>query len=545
MMPPKHWICCGLAAWFCSGTPQARAGTVALARTPILTATLPTNTTYQVESSSNGSAWVATGVLVAGSGTPVTVRLDGFSASLAYRCARIGTTNVVLPAVTNGWNIAGNFPAVREVRVETNSNLTGNSWALRDYTFPDATGAFVRAVRLPLPSPTFFRGVQPATPLDLASVTSYTADTNVTVAGYGLVADDMPQIYRNGAIAAVCPAFYNRDGANAAAAGECYELTGPNGTATVMVADVESVPPPGTCDVGHAFFDIAGPVFTSLFADPSGFGTATYRLVPTPVVGNVKMVVVQNSAGFYLELRPYNHRTGITKVEIQPTASATWLDMPRATYNSFVYSGSALTFPVNVRVTSRFGEVVSFPPINAMPVNARFTASAQFVTFPNQTPAPVWILPPVYTDSLSNVLGGQWSTAPFGGPTVNATYAGSAYQGAASMQINNLAAFSGVIFLHPFRFPRPPDGALEFAVRSGTTTTVSNLVLSFSGYDALGTAANSTTVFLPPVDANWRVLRIPLAPAFAPEQLKQFRLSNNSSTPASSVLLDGISFQQP
>jgi hypothetical protein len=213
--------------------------------------------------------------------------------------------------------------------------------------------------------------------------------------------------------------------------------------------------------------------------------------------------------------------------------------------NSFLHDGSALAFPLSVRVTSRFGEVVDFPAIAAMQKNARFIANTQFVNFPALAPAPVWFQPPVYTDSLSNLLGGQWAPAPYLGVTVNPTYTSAAYQGTASLQISNLTSFSGVVFLHPRRFPRPPDGILEFAVRSGTAAAVSNLAVRFAGFDAGGGAASSLTVSLPAIDAAWRIFRIPLAPALAPAQIKELRFLNNSPTPVSSVLLDEIRFRHP
>lgn len=516
---------------------EIQAGTVALRRTPILNVTLPTNTTYQVESSSNGSAWVATSVLVAGSGLPITLRLDGFSEQLGYRFSRIGTANVVTPVTTNGWHIAGAFPGASEVRVETNSTLATNTWGLRGFTFPDAAGSFVHALRPPFPAPTFFRGLQPATPLDLASIVSYSADPNSGYSGFGLVADDMPQLYQDGFICAPCPVFYHRGGSNAAAAGECYEFTGPTNTTIVMVGDMDDVAPPGTCDAGRTFFDLGNPAYAVLFPGPTGVGTATYRLVPAPVVGNVKLVVPQYFSGFYVELRPYNYRAGISKLEIRSASSATWTNLPRSAYNSFVHNGSALVFPLNVRVTSRFGEVVEFPPIASMSMNARFTASTQFVNFPELAPAPVWFQTPVYTDSLTNLLGGQWTTTPYSGLVVNPTFTNSAFQGTASLQISNITAFSGVFFNRQRSFPQPLDGVLEFAIRSGTGASVSNLGVRF--------ASPSLPVLLPTIDATWRVIRIPLAPALAPAQIREFQIFNNANTPATSVLLDSIVFRQP
>ncbi len=523
---------------------NAHAGTVALRPTPILTTTLPTNTTYQVESSADGNTWQATSVLVAGTGLPIALRLDGFSESLTYRFSRIGAADFIVPTITNGWHVSGSFPNVGEVRIQTSSTLTPDSWEHLDFVFPDSAGAFVWAWRPPWSSPTFFRGLQPAEPLELVTLGSYSADPNVGYSGFGVVADDMPQLYRDGFICAPCPAFYHR-GSSAAAAGECYEFAGPFGTATVMVGDISLTPPPNTCDTGKPFFDISESAFAALFKEPAGWATATYRLVPAPVEGNLKMVVVQSAAPFYVELRPYNHRAGVSKLEIQNAGSATWTELPRTDYNSFVFSGGVLTFPVNVRVTSRFGEVVQFPPIASMNMNQRFAATAQFTNFPSQSPTPVWIQSPVYSDSLSNMLGSVWTTSAYGGAAVNPNYTGNAYEGTASLRISGLAGFSSVNFTYPHSFPRTTDGFLEFAIRSGNAAAVENLAIVFVGSDSGGNTVNSAPVKFPALNATWQLMRIPLSPALAPERLVQFRIYNDSSVPIESVLLDSIKFSHP
>jgi len=534
------------AALLVIGSVKAGGGTVAIRRTPILNATLPSGTTYQIEYSSNGIIpWLPTGVIVAGTGSPSSVRLDGFSDRLSYRYSRIGATALVTPVITNGLSLSNSFPGAVELRIESTTALTSNAWMFRKFAFPDFNGTFINAVRTPTQAFEFFRAGQPAVPLDLASVVSYTADPNSGYAGFGSVADDMPQLYRDGFIGAVCPAFYHRGGSNALAAGECYELTGPIGTATVIVADMDDVAPAGTCDAGRSYFDIGTPAFTNLFAESSGVGTATFRLVPAPVTGNLKMYVPISSGGFYFELRPYNHRAGISKIEIRSTGSSTWVDLPRAVYNSFIYSGGAATFPLSVRVTSRFGEVLHFPNIASLSAGQRLTATNQFAQFPGQAPAPVWILPPVYRDSLSNILGGTWTVSPYSGPVVNLANPNAAYQGAAGLSISNLTAFSGVIFNSPLRFSQPADSTLEFAIRSATATAATNLAVQINGYDNTGAAANSSTVLLPAIDHTWRVIRLPLVPALAPFQIKSFRIMNNAATTLPPVYLDSIQFRQP
>ncbi len=518
------------------------AGTISLQRTPILTATLPTNTTYQVEASLNGGAWEPTGVLIAGTGMPIAVRLDGLSASMAYRFSRVGGADLITPTVTNGWHVGGSFPNAKEVRIETSFTLTTNDWKHFAFAVPDSTGSFVRAWRAPWTSPTFFRALQPAAPLERVSLSSYLAGAD-GASGFGIVADDMPQLYRDGFICAPCPAFYHRDGKNAAAAGECYELAGPFGTVTVMVGDINFVPYPGTCDSGRMHFDIGEPAFAALFGTQAGLGMATCRLVPAPVEGNLKMVVVLSSAPYYVELRPYNHRAGVSKVEIQNAGSGTWFELPRSDYNSFIFNGGILSFPVKVRITSRFGEVVEFPSITNMLAGERFTANAQFTNFPSQSPAPIWIQPPVYTDSLSNMLGSIWTASGYNVTTIDPNHAVTVYEGTACLRIAGMGAFGSVNFSYPHAFPNEADGFLEFAIRSGGAVPVENVTMSFTGYDGDGNFVESVPVTLPTIGTSWKVMRIPLAPALAPERLIQFRIQNNSAASIDSLLLDSIGFR--
>ena len=516
----------------------ATAGSINIGQTPVLIATLPTNSTYQVEFSTNGTVWNFNGVLIAGTGNSASVRLDGFPTNGSYRLSAIGVSNIVTPVISNSLYVGASFPGASEVRIEAVNPLGMTNWTNQAFAFSNLQSAFVTPLRTPLGSNAFFRALQPVTPLLLAALSSYPAEPNSTYSGYGNVADDMPQLYKDGFIAALCPAVYHRGGTNAAAAGECYELVGPQGKTTVIVADIEQFPTPGTCDGSRLYLDIGTPAFTNLFKNGEGYGVAAYRVVPAPVVGNIKMVCVNNSGGYYVELRPYNHRAGVIKMEVQG-AGGSWTELPRTDYNSFIYSsGTPLAFPINTRITSRFGEVVTFPVINSMASDDRFTANAQFTMFPDQGPSPVWILPPVYTDALTNGLGGDWATGGVGNPS----YSGDVYQGSYSLQISNLAGFNSVTFYSPVKFPRQTDAYLEFAIRS-ESASINGLKIQFVGSDATGVSAQSVAVSLPTIDGNWRAFRIPLQPALTPLQITQFRLMNSTAGTLPTINLDAIAFR--
>jgi expansin (peptidoglycan-binding protein) len=334
--------------------------------------------------------------------------------------------------------------------------------------------------------------------------------------------------------------MYHRGGTNAAAAGECYELAGPQGKTTVIVADIANDSLPNTCDVGRAYFDIGFAAFTNLFTPEVGYGPVTFRLVPAPVVGNIKMVCVVNSGGFYLELRPYNHRAGVSKLEVQATANSPWLELPRTAYNSFVYSsGSPLAVPFNARITSRFGEVITFPAIASLTSGDRLTANGQFTVFPDQGPSPVWIVPAVYAEGFTNSMGTPWTPSS---SSLNPTYTGSAYQGNYSLRITNMIPYGTVSFFAPLKFPPKPDGFVEFAIRS-ETATITTLIARIQGYDAAGVEAAASIVKLPSIDGSWRVLRIPLAPTGPPAQIYSLLFQNISGSTTIAFDLDSISFR--
>lgn len=106
-----------------SNLQRACAGSVTIGRTPILTVTLPTNSTYQVEFSTNETTWTSIGVLVGGQGTTASVRLDGFSANGGYRLSDVGSTNVITPTISSGLYVGASFSGTREVRLESVNQL--------------------------------------------------------------------------------------------------------------------------------------------------------------------------------------------------------------------------------------------------------------------------------------------------------------------------------------------------------------------------------------------------------------------------------------
>ncbi len=542
-MARVNLILLSLRLFLAVGVTPVLANTVFIHPVPVLHAALPTGTTHQVETSTNGIVWNPSGVLVSGSGVTNSVRLDMLPMNIQYRYVQVGTTSVVLPAVTSALSLSNYFKLAVEVHVQTKTSLVQDTWTLRRITFPDLNGHFLHAFRFPTQQVEAIRAYEPGKPMERATVANYAANpTSVSLGGFGPVADDMPPLYRDGFMATACDWFFHRDGSNAAAAGECYELAGPMGLTTVMVSDV-AFAPTGTCASGLSYFDIGQAAYTNLFIESGGYGTATYRLVPAPVSGNVKMFVAASSA-FTFSLTPYNYRAGVHSLEVQ-FAGGAWSNLPRSLGNRFDYVGLINAFPMQARITSRFGEVVSFPPINVITTGARYVASSQFTVFPDLETKPEWILSPIYVNDFSRILGDRWSFTPFGGVTFNPTNPGAAYQGSAGLSITNLATSSGFILGAPRRFTTPPDGLLEFAIRSGTTGVLDNVNLRVDGFTSTSTSTNSSLIRLPTITTNWQILRIPLGPAKTPPRIGSIFVINHSASSSASLRLDSIFFRQP
>ncbi|WP_367870427.1 hypothetical protein [Luteolibacter sp. Populi] len=496
------------------------AGPLELGRTPVLSASLPGSTTWQVEQLQAGGAWTGTGVLVGGAGLPVSVRMEGFPATASYRFQRVaGAAAPLAPVVGTGWHLAGQEPgAAGQVEIEKSADLA--AWGDEALVFPRTDGRYVRALREPLGARGFFRARVPGLATGDASVTSHTPlPNNQGAAGFGPIYADMPQIFKDGFIGALSPTEYHRGGENAAAAGECYELAGPFGRVTVMITDLTDAPP-GTVDVGRSFFDLGETAYPPLSGGAvTGALTAGMRLVPAPVTGNVKLYVVPGSSIYYTELRPYNYRAGINKVEIQSNGSTDWVNMPRSASNSFVFLASSipLAFPVKVRVSSRFGEVVTFPAIPAMADNQKITGPAQFAVFPELAPVPEHRVRPMYRDALTKVPGDQWSAGGYGGATVTEVDPAVAYAGTASLRLSGLGGYAGVTFSEYPGFLRPEFGVLKLAIRSAAPVAADQTGLIVYGVNVPGgPQVNSAVIQLPPLKTAWQVFQVPLQASGAP-----------------------------
>ncbi|QJE96231.1 hypothetical protein [Luteolibacter luteus] len=537
----------GLAAASLIFAASSSADDLKIARTAVLNGTLPSSTNWQVDIQQGGSAaWISTGVVLPGRGIPITLRMDGLPGEAAFRFRRIDTAATLTPTLgAPAWHLSGTTAAEQPLAIQSSPDL--NLWTPRELAYSGLDGRYVCALDALSAPRGFFRAQAPAVGIRDASAASHTPLPNYEgAAGFGPIYDDMPQLFKDGFVGALDPAEYHRDGKNAAAAGECYELAGPHGRTTVMITDTTTAPA-GTVDAGRSFFDLGPNGFKVLSGGTTDGGfTAGVRLVPAPVTGNLKLFVVPGSNPYYTQLRPYNYRAGVDKVELLNNGATTWIDLPRTPFNTFVFQATTtpLAFPVAVRVTSRFGEVVTFPSIPSMADSQKITGSAQFTTFPDLAPVPEHRLRPVYHDAFTSVPGDIWSSGAYGGAAILAADGSLAYSGSASFRISSFANFAGVTFSNYPGFARPGNGMLKIVISSAAAIPAGQVGMWIHGSNTVGgPQVISPYVLLPALTSGWQVIRLPLEASGAPPIIWGFGISANTSGSLPNVWLDEMEFE--
>lgn len=162
-------------------------------------------------------------------------------------------------------------------------------------------------------------------------------------------------------------------GAFPAQCGACVEVTGPNGTTTVVLDDVCA-----TCTSG---IDLSQSAFAEIAPTQMGAVAVTWRPVACPTVGNIT-VQFQTSSTFFLRLSLSNTRYAVASVSYRPTGASAFTAMTRASSdNSWQHTPSAaVAFPVTLRTTDAFGASVdlTLPTlVNDVPLDG----GAQFPSF--------------------------------------------------------------------------------------------------------------------------------------------------------------------
>jgi expansin len=165
--------------------------------------------------------------------------------------------------------------------------------------------------------------------------------------------------------AAIAAPDYN----NSALCGACARVTGPSGTAIVVLDD--QCP---SCTAGS--LDFTDEALVAVAGSSNGTYPITWDLVPCAVSGAVQ-VDFQGSNFFYLKFRLSNHRHPVTKVEVRPSGAA-FISLTRTSDNFYVLTGGGpYAFPLDVRATDSFGQVLDLV-VPALQNSVRIDGGAQF-----------------------------------------------------------------------------------------------------------------------------------------------------------------------
>lgn len=142
----------------------------------------------------------------------------------------------------------------------------------------------------------------------------------------------------------------------AAVCGAYIEVTGDKGTATVKVIDECTSSP--TCDTDH--LDLSATAFSAVTASVSGVADVSWKFVEAPVGANkIKLYWGSGLSQFYLDVVVDVIRHPVASVEVKDS-SAAFVPMSRNNANHFSASsgGNTFPYPVEIRITDRFGNQV-------------------------------------------------------------------------------------------------------------------------------------------------------------------------------------------
>ncbi|HJX40680.1 MAG TPA: hypothetical protein VJ345_04380 [Anaerolineales bacterium] len=324
------------------------------------------------------------------------------------------------------------------------------------------------------------------------------------VAGFGPVADDMPQLYKDGYVMAVNEELFNAGpeggSGNAAMAGETYEVAGPDGTITLMVVDL------GLSTGGANQIDINRSAWEELYAGSAGALPAALRWVPAPVSGNLKLYFTSGSSQWYFGITVYNHRVGVAKVEVMGSPGGStagqWTELPRDILNRFEHLAAAdIGLPITVRVTSKQGEQLLFGPIASIAEGARHTALGQFTNLAPDTLPVTWPGPPaaIYTNALEARQDVAWEAiGVILNPATPDPYSTtSPYAGSYTLAAGSFGGFGQLLLLYPIPFESSRFRGVELWVRSSAAAS------SFSVWVSDGTN-DSDPLALPALSTSWQ-----------------------------------------
>lgn len=141
------------------------------------------------------------------------------------------------------------------------------------------------------------------------------------------------------------------DYAASAACGEYVAVTGPKGSVVVRITD--QCPECASGDI-----DLSAQAFAAIADPAAGRVGISWEIVAGDVQGPVQYRYKEGSTRYWTAIQVRNHRVPITKLEILPADSNSWIDVPRTDYNYFVWPQTIAAGSLQVRITGLTGETL-------------------------------------------------------------------------------------------------------------------------------------------------------------------------------------------
>ena len=191
--------------------------------------------------------------------------------------------------------------------------------------------------------------------LSAAAAAGTSAQTATHYVLQGLPNCSYPSPPADGLFAALPPAEY----ASAAACGGYLQVSGPDGSVRVKVAD--QCP---DCASGH--IDLSEAAFARLAPLSAGLISVSYAPVSNPPLpGPVSVEVKQGSSQYWLALLADNTGNPLASVQVQ--TSSGWLSLARASYNYWIAQSGSGPGPFTVRLTDTQGHQATVSGITLSP----------------------------------------------------------------------------------------------------------------------------------------------------------------------------------
>jgi expansin len=159
-----------------------------------------------------------------------------------------------------------------------------------------------------------------------------------------------------GLYVALSPSEYD----NAAPCGSYLEVTGPDGSVRVEVAD--QCPP---CAAGH--IDLSAAAFADIAPLSAGLVSVSYRVIADPPLpGPLAVRVKEGSSRYWLALLILNTGNPLAAVQVE-TAAGGWTDLVRASFNYWIAQSGAGPGPFTIRLTDTLGNQVTVSDVRLEP----------------------------------------------------------------------------------------------------------------------------------------------------------------------------------